>query len=1224
MQKIKDLKTLSTKMLAVFLAVLMFASVFVEAASAINRAYDEAYVSELTDYYGSDEDGLADYYEQDYYELPYEPEETDGRRHPGLTGMEALLADYAAGDVRQATRSDCGRLILYDGVRLYLPSSLEQSANPCPAVEAVLSKGLYTGYESDEVEMAMQALAGIQAFGIQAFGIQAFAAGGQNFWTSGVTNIPEAQAFPLPASVNLDMREPFITGIHRVTERTQIDGPTGGAVFLLSWGGRQAPGTWQGGGCRCHVGLTHCHCSSAGIHCYCAHDPGEPVYVPGIRLRGGLLAVCMNLQQSMPIPFFTANPTGDRRIYDITNDNVQTWRAGYTNENLRTAFAWASSRNLTALEAAAVVHVVYWMAGRGLVATNPATSSNALIRNVYNIAIGVGDFTPPPPSRFRLGWVHTEDGIQNLLTGFPVNQHIILPDEGSLRINKTVENYPSRAGFEFQITGPNGFNITQITNESGVIYLPGLEPGVYTIRENVPAGFVLQSPNPQTVTVVNGVSGASAPTANFHNILNHGSLRVNKTVEHWHTRAGFEFQITGPGGFNRTITTDAAGQIYLGDLDSGVYTIREIVPPGFILHSPNPQTVTVTAGASGADAPTANFHNAYNRGSLRVNKTVSNWHTRAGFEFQITGPGGFNRTITTDATGQIYLNNLDAGVYTIREIVPSGFVLQSANPQTITVLPGVSGTNAPSATFHNIRQLGRITIDKRDFETGNRAQGDATLAGAVFAIYAAEAIVMTNGQLIAPGFRIGTVTTDANGRAVTPLLDLGRYEVVEITRPNGYMPDVPHTNGAFANINAPLRRHVVNVTPSGTGVVVEHSLTVQNHVIQGRMRIIKFGPETDDMFVREPLAGVVFNVWLQSAGSFAAAQALGAADTVTTNRDGIAYTRFLPYGRYVIEEVYAPGDMLLAPGFVRYLTNNPENHRATWQSLVENIPFDARVRVEKTDCQTGETIPTAGVEFRIFNVSTEEWVSQRVFNPTTSRWDDVSTFVTNDEGWFITPLALRSGQYRLYEISAPYGYVLRNEPLDFVIYSTSDQLRGRPAVFYIEFANEPAMGVINVEKLGYTITGYERVETEHGVMYELVWGLRPLEGVTFEVRALEDITTPDGTVRVTQGEVVETLVTDSYGRIQSSPLFLGRYEVVEIETIDGFILSTESIEVTLEYADQYTAIVHSETMTKINDRPLAELQLEKQMELGTGMVTDFSGVVFGVFAPRTNLAKFKR
>ena len=48
-----------------------------------------------------------------------------------------------------------------------------------------------------------------------------------------------------------------------------------------------------------------------------------------------------------------------------------------------------------------------------------------------------------------------------------------------------------------------------------------------------------------------------------------------------------------------------------------------------------------------------------------------------------------------------------------------------------------------------------------------------------------------------------------------------------------------------------------------------------------------------------------------------------------------------------------------------------------------------------------------------------------------------------------------------------------------------------------------------------------------------------LECAVYEVRAEEDIRTPDGTLRYSKGEVLDTITTSSDGFVTSKELYLG-------------------------------------------------------------------------------------
>ena len=79
--------------------------------------------------------------------------------------------------------------------------------------------------------------------------------------------------------------------------------------------------------------------------------------------------------------------------------------------------------------------------------------------------------------------------------------------------------------------------------------------------------------------------------------------------------------------------------------------------------------------------------------------------------------------------------------------------------------------------------------------------------------------------------------------------------------------------------------------------------------------------------------------------------------------------------------------------------------------------------------------------------------------------------------------------------------------------------------------------------------------------YKPIYAESGLEGAEFEIRAAEDITTPDGTLRYSAGEVVDTLTTSADGTATSTELYLGKYEIVETKAPYGMVLNLSLIHI---------------------------------------------------------------
>lgn len=129
-------------------------------------------------------------------------------------------------------------------------------------------------------------------------------------------------------------------------------------------------------------------------------------------------------------------------------------------------------------------------------------------------------------------------------------------------------------------------------------------------------------------------------------------------------------------------------------------------------------------------------------------------------------------------------------------------------------------------------------------------------------------------------------------------------------------------------------------------------------------------------------------------------------------------------------------------------------------------------------------------------------------------------------------------------------------------------------------------------------------------MYTPIYENTFLPGVTYEIKAQEDIVGEEGTVWYKAGDVVETIITGSDGKITSSKLPLGKYTLQEIETLPGYVLDETVYEVNLEYEGQLVEVV-SKNYTMTNERQKLDLELTKTFE--DEDPNAYKDVVFGVY-----------
>lgn len=538
----------------------------------------------------------------------------------------------------------------------------------------------------------------------------------------------------------------------------------------------------------------------------------------------------------------------------------------------------------------------------------------------------------------------------------------------------------------------------------------------------------------------------------------------------------------------------------------------------------------------------------------------------ANLKFKISG-NGIDRTYTTNEKGEILIENLVAGEYTITEVdTPNKYV--QPKTQVVTVKPA----QTTAVTFDNVLKKFNIFITKTDEETGSTPQGDATLNGAEYDIYNAQ------------GDFIEHIKAEGNV-AKSSLLVLGTYKIYETVPPQGYtLNEEPMT------VTGDFDGQTVEIGRADTGI--------SDRVIKGQVAVTKFADkpltgDTEDGGVKLPLEGIEFTLTLKSTGEEAC--------KIVTDADGYAITPMLPYGTYRIEETKGADGYRVIEPFDIVIDQNGK----IYKYILENTVYETDVKIIKKDAETGNVIPLAGTQFKIKD-SEGNWVTQRYNYPTPTVID---TFETAQDGTLVLPEPLRYGSYELHEIKAPDGYTLSKEPIPFTVTAENPS-----TMLEVVCSNQPVKGTVTIEKLGERFTGADFRMTEYGKLFTPIYELKGLEGISFDIIASEDIATPDGTVRYEAGTVVDTITTEADGKATSKPLYLGKYQAVEKNTEDGFVLDTQKHPFELTYKDQHTEIVTA-SMQIENQRQKAKVSLVKEFEaLCNQTYSPLSSVVFGVYA----------
>ena len=217
--------------------------------------------------------------------------------------------------------------------------------------------------------------------------------------------------------------------------------------------------------------------------------------------------------------------------------------------------------------------------------------------------------------------------------------------------------------------------------------------------------------------------------------------------------------------------------------------------------------------------------------------------------------------------------------------------------------------------------------------------------------------------------------------------------------------------------------------------------------------------------------------------------------------------------------------------------------------------------------------------------------------------------------------------YSLVEVQAPYGYVLNSEPVYFDVVQENSEEESGITVIEVVRSNMAQKGTITVEKTGEIFSNVTAIgggyTDENGndialpTIYQPEYSVSGLSGAVFEIYADEDITTPDGTVRVKKDTLVATLKTNEKGTATSNELYLGKYRVVETVAPNGTVLNKTVNHIELTYAGQNEKVTNTST-SFVNERQKVEIDLLKILEqdetFGIGNGNEIKSVSFGLYA----------
>lgn len=561
-----------------------------------------------------------------------------------------------------------------------------------------------------------------------------------------------------------------------------------------------------------------------------------------------------------------------------------------------------------------------------------------------------------------------------------------------------------------------------------------------------------------------------------------------------------------------------------------------------------------------------------------------------------------HKSFFTDADGDLILPDvLKLGNYRIEEVAaPFGYVLNQnyvevkvdtdtfyeVDPDTYEAIITVEYEDTPAVGELVVEKKGEILDGYKgglfaDSEEKEFVYKEGSLAGAKFEVYAAEDIFTADMQVDENGNRtkyysngdfVATLVTGEDGKATLSDLPLGSYKVVEVEAPYGYVLNTEEQVVTFV--------YVDDKTP-----VIQESLTFTNERQKLDLSVIKKDAEDET-----PVAGAVFGLYADEDIANADGEVIVEAGTLmevaASEANGkIQFVKDYPFAKYYAKEIEAP------KGYV---------------SSDEVITFDAQYKGQdvKVAEYTSEFINTPTTfEFTKEDITSGEELSGATLTVLDKDGNVVDMWTSVAGEAHVIKKLVVGETYTLCEEFAPYGY-LRAADIEFMVEDT-EEIQG------VVMQDEVPTGSIIINKDGEFLTDINLIK---GHWYDFIFDYfkKSLAGVTFEVYAREDIVSPDGLEEIyyEADELVATIVTNDDGIASIENLPLGKYYLVETETLEGFVLDSTPIEADLSYIDQDTEVVYA-GMSVTNARQKVQITVIK-----TDAETEkaLEGAIFGLFA----------